>query len=190
MDDLFPAQDIEKLGYPHQAIRGEKSYNGVAILSKLPLKNIQTLNWCGKEDCRHISAILPKNVELNNFYIPSGGDIPDPKENDKFAHKLKFLKKPPSGAKPGRTSRPSELSSVISMWRPWKPTSGPTNSFLRWCHTRPSRSIFWTNFKKPGPGPTPSGKLFRRKNAFIPGGATGRGIGPLMTGGGVSIMSG
>ena len=92
MDDLFPAQDIEKLGYPHQAIRGEKSYNGVAILSKLPLKNIQTLNWCGKEDCRHISAILPKNVELNNFYIPSGGDIPDPKENDKFAHKLKFLK--------------------------------------------------------------------------------------------------
>ncbi len=92
IDDLFPADEIEQMGYLHQAIRGEKSYNGVAILSRLPLKNIQKLNWCGKQDCRHISAELPKKIELNNFYIPSGGDIPDPKENDKFAHKLKFLK--------------------------------------------------------------------------------------------------
>lgn len=92
VDELFPAEDIKKLGYTHQAFSGEKSYNGVAILSRLPLKNIQTLKWCGKQDCRHISAELPKKIELNNFYIPAGGDIPDPKENDKFAHKLKFLR--------------------------------------------------------------------------------------------------
>ena len=44
IDDLFPADEIEQMGYLHQAIRGEKSYNGVAILSRLPLKNIQKLN--------------------------------------------------------------------------------------------------------------------------------------------------
>ena len=30
-------------------------------------------------------------MELHNFYVPAGGDIPDPKANEKFAHKLHFL---------------------------------------------------------------------------------------------------
>ena len=35
--------------------------------------------------------LLPGGVELHNFYVPAGGDIPDPKKNDKFAHKLRFI---------------------------------------------------------------------------------------------------
>ena len=34
---------------------------------------------------------LPGGVELHNIYVPAGGDIPDPAENPKFAHKLQFL---------------------------------------------------------------------------------------------------
>ncbi len=92
MDELFPTDAIAGFGYPHQAINGMKAYNGVAILSKLPLKSIESRNWCGKTDARHVSAVLPGNVELHNFYIPAGGDIPDPAQNDKFDHKLKFLR--------------------------------------------------------------------------------------------------
>ena len=89
-DPLFPAEALTELGFIHQAVRGMKSYNGVAILSRLPLRNIDNRNWCGKEDCRHVQAEID-GITVHNFYVPAGGDIPDPELNDKFAHKLRFL---------------------------------------------------------------------------------------------------
>ena len=86
----FPSQAIAEMGYAHQAYRGEKSYNGVAILSKLPLTDISHEYWAGKEDCRHISAVVG-GVRVHNFYIPAGGDIADRDENPKFGHKLDFV---------------------------------------------------------------------------------------------------
>ncbi len=90
-DSLFPRRDIEALGYPHIVHRGMKGYNGVAILSRLPLSRAGAETWCGREDCRHVAAQLPDGSELHNFYVPAGGDVPDPEANDKFAHKLRFL---------------------------------------------------------------------------------------------------
>ena len=89
-DIHFPEEAIAALGYPHQAYRGEKSYNGVAILSKIPLADISHRQWAGKEDCRHISAVA-NGVRIHNFYIPAGGDIADRDENPKFGHKLDFV---------------------------------------------------------------------------------------------------
>lgn len=91
VDDLFPAERLTELGYIHQTVNGMKSYNGVAILSRLPLVNAGNKDWCGRQDCRHVFAELPGGLELHNFYFPSGGDVPDPATNDKFAHKLQFL---------------------------------------------------------------------------------------------------
>ena len=90
-DDVFPAADIAALGYPHQAISGMKSYNGVAILSRHPLTKIGRQSWCDKDDCRHVFATLPGGIEVHSLYVPAGGDIPDPDANPKFAHKLRFL---------------------------------------------------------------------------------------------------
>ena len=89
-DEQFPVQAIAEAGWPNIAIRGEKSYNGVAILSRLPLTDISHLNWTGRTDCRHISAVV-KGLTLHNFYIPAGGDVPDVDKNPKFSHKLKFI---------------------------------------------------------------------------------------------------
>ncbi|MEM8915732.1 MAG: exodeoxyribonuclease III [Pseudomonadota bacterium] len=91
IDDLFPLKPIQEAGYDHTAIAGMKSYNGVAILSRLPLDPIPGQSWCGKDDCRHIAARLGDGTEIHNFYIPAGGDVPDRKVNDKFAHKLDFV---------------------------------------------------------------------------------------------------
>ena len=88
---VFPAQPLHKAGYVHQAIRGMKGYNGVAILSRLPFAKTEGLCWCGKDDARHIAVTFNNSVELHNFYIPAGGDIPDVTINEKFAHKLQFL---------------------------------------------------------------------------------------------------
>lgn len=88
-DAFFPAQAIKAAGYPYLAFRGEKSYNGVAILSKIPFSRVYHEKLAGEEDCRHIAAVLDSGAHIHNFYIPAGGDIPDPQENPKFAHKLR-----------------------------------------------------------------------------------------------------
>jgi len=90
-DTLFPINDVHELGFKHALFRGMKSYNGVAILSRVPLVEMEKHLWCGKDDCRHLAAKLPDGTEIHNFYVPAGGDIPDPAKNDKFAHKLAFI---------------------------------------------------------------------------------------------------
>ncbi len=90
-DPLFPRRPFEDAGYGHIALAGMKGYNGVAILSRLPIHASTVHHWCEREDCRHVMAELPGGIELHNLYIPAGGDLPDPVANPKFAHKLQFL---------------------------------------------------------------------------------------------------
>ena len=90
-DEFFPADELRAAGYVHQAIWGQKSYNGLAILSRLPLTEIQTYPRCAKDDCRHLSARLSDGTEIHNVYIPAGGYEADPETNPKFQHKLDFV---------------------------------------------------------------------------------------------------
>ena len=50
------------------------------------------LSFCGKDDTRHVAVTLESGLEIHSFYVPAGGDIPDVKANEKFAHKLDFLR--------------------------------------------------------------------------------------------------
>jgi exodeoxyribonuclease-3 len=94
-DALFPADAVRALGFPHIAHRGMKSYNGVAILSRRPITVLEGFpDWCGKGDCRHLAVRLETEggpLDLHDFYVPAGGDVPDPATNPKFAHKLAFI---------------------------------------------------------------------------------------------------
>ncbi len=89
-DEFFPAEAFAPEGYIYQHFNGMKSYNGVAILSKVPFLSKDIHHRVGREDCRHIAASFD-GFELHNIYIPAGGDIPDVEANDKFAHKLDFV---------------------------------------------------------------------------------------------------
>jgi exodeoxyribonuclease-3 len=91
VDAAFPRAPLAALGYRHVLLHGMKSYNGVAILSRRPLKQKTIRSWCERSDCRHAIAVLPGNIELHNVYVPAGGDVPDPAVNEKFAYKLQFL---------------------------------------------------------------------------------------------------
>jgi exodeoxyribonuclease III len=90
-DASFPHKAVGKLGFEHVAINGQKGYHGVAVLSRVPLKDVEAKGFCEKGDARHLRVTLPGDIELHNFYVPAGGDEPDPKVNPKFAHKLQFL---------------------------------------------------------------------------------------------------
>ncbi|WP_114966600.1 exodeoxyribonuclease III [Alkalilacustris brevis] len=89
--EKIPAEMFARLGYGHMVARGQKGYNGVAILSRLPLEDAGNIDWCGRGDARHVAARLENGVTIHNFYIPAGGDVPDREVNEKFGHKLDFL---------------------------------------------------------------------------------------------------
>ncbi|MGP9820964.1 exodeoxyribonuclease III [Salinarimonas sp. NSM] len=96
-DDKFPSSDLRKAGYEHIEFVGQKGYHGVAVLSRLPLETRRVMSFCGKADARHMAVRLAPGagaaagITIHNFYVPAGGDVPDPALNEKFAHKLQFL---------------------------------------------------------------------------------------------------
>jgi exodeoxyribonuclease III len=90
----LPSWRVPRRGYPHIAISGQKGYHGVAIVSRVPFAHFSVRDFCLRGDARHLRVVLdgPANgVQLHNFYVPAGGDEPDPKINPKFAHKLAFV---------------------------------------------------------------------------------------------------
>ena len=96
-DDAFPLKRFKRLGYENVALNGQKGYHGVTVISRLPFERTSVQNFCGKTDCRHVSAVFSERaglrdpITVHNFYVPAGGDLPDPQANPKFAHKLGFL---------------------------------------------------------------------------------------------------
>ncbi|QYZ69400.1 exodeoxyribonuclease III [Neotabrizicola shimadae] len=89
--DMIPTEGFHALGYTHMVARGQKGYNGVAILSKLPLEDTGETDFAGLGHARHVSARLPNGVTIHNCYVPAGGDIPDRDQNVKFGQKLDYL---------------------------------------------------------------------------------------------------
>jgi len=93
-DANFPHSAFKAAGYRHIAVSGQKGYHGVAIVSRIAFAAASVRDFCAKGDARHLSVILDgalNGVEVHNFYVPAGGDEPDPNFNSKFAHKLAFV---------------------------------------------------------------------------------------------------
>jgi exodeoxyribonuclease-3 len=85
VEEGFPFLEFESLGY-HVAVQGQKSYNGVAILSKYPLENIRK-GLPGREDdgqARYIEAEI-KGLTIGGIYAPNGNPVPSEKYDNKLA---------------------------------------------------------------------------------------------------------
>lgn len=86
VEEQFPKEIFEDLGY-NTAIFGQKTYNGVAILSKYPIEDVQK-NMPNFKDtqARYIEAVIHKKRVIS-LYVPNGFKVGD----EKFFYKLKFL---------------------------------------------------------------------------------------------------
>lgn len=94
MNDQFPAKTFRKLGYEFQAVHGQKGYHGVATLSRRPILDSYSTDYVSMGDTRHLATTINiggTTTCIHNFYVPAGGDEPDPDTNPKFDHKLKFV---------------------------------------------------------------------------------------------------
>lgn len=89
--DKIPTEAFEALGYKHRVARGQKGYNGVAILSKLPMEEAGAEDFASLGHARHIAGRLENGVTIHNFYVPAGGDEPNRDVNEKFGQKLDYL---------------------------------------------------------------------------------------------------
>lgn len=88
VDDAFPRERFEEMGYQVET-HGQKSFNGVAILSRLPLEDIRRglPSDEGDEQARWIEATVmaERPVRLCGLYLPNGNPAPGPKFDYKLA---------------------------------------------------------------------------------------------------------
>lgn len=89
--DKIPTEGFKSLGYDHMIANGQKGYNGVAIISKLPLEDAGQHDFASLGHARHCSVRLPNGVTIENHYVPAGGDEPNREKNEKFGQKLDYL---------------------------------------------------------------------------------------------------
>ncbi|TCS15447.1 exodeoxyribonuclease III [Caulobacter sp. BK020] len=95
LDEKFPTEAFERLGY-NVAVHGQKTYNGVAMLSKFPLEDVRRgLPFLQDdevdEQARYIEAVIaaPTPLRMVGIYLPNGNPI----GTEKFAYKLAWMKR-------------------------------------------------------------------------------------------------
>jgi exodeoxyribonuclease-3 len=92
-DPDFPSGLFYRLGYDHHVVCGQRMHHGVAILSKLPVREEERHDWQANGEARHVGVRLECGIRLENVYVPAGGDVPDREANPKFGQKLDFLER-------------------------------------------------------------------------------------------------
>ncbi len=89
--DKMPLQLFHDLGWRWSVARGQRGYNGVAILSRVPITDAGDRDHAGLGHARHVAARTESGVTIHNVYVPAGGDVPDRDVNEKFGQKLDYL---------------------------------------------------------------------------------------------------
>jgi len=85
-DADFPATEIESLGY-HVAFSGQRTYNGVAVLSRQPLEVLATGIPGFEDEQRRVLAVKTQGLTIVDLYVPNGQEP----GSDKYAYKLRWL---------------------------------------------------------------------------------------------------
>ena len=95
MDDSFPVEHFENLGFSVE-VYGQKSYNGVAIISKVKAENVKKGFYGFTKSDQNIDLYLDQKrlisadingIKIINVYVPNGSSL----ESDKFKYKINWL---------------------------------------------------------------------------------------------------
>ena len=85
-DDKFPVAEIEQAGY-HVVYNGQKTYNGVAILSRHPIHDVVKNNPLFPDEQQRIISATIEGMRIICAYVPNGQAV----DSDKYAYKLQWL---------------------------------------------------------------------------------------------------
>lgn len=87
IDEEFPAAEIQAAGY-HVSFSGQKTYNGMAILSLKPLTEIVTQFTELNDPQRRVLGVTIDDVRILNLYVPNGESV----NSEKYQYKLNWLR--------------------------------------------------------------------------------------------------
>lgn len=87
IDEDFPATIFQEMGY-HAVCSGQKAYNGVCILSRLPAENIVKDIPELEDPQRRVLGVTINDVRILNLYVPNGESV----NSEKYLYKLNWLK--------------------------------------------------------------------------------------------------
>jgi exodeoxyribonuclease III len=95
VDELFPHEAIESIGY-HAAVFGQKSYNGVALIRRSPLEQVDLgfgailpAEMVGDlDDQKRVISTVIDGIRIVNLYVPNGSAV----DSEKYVYKLRWLK--------------------------------------------------------------------------------------------------
>jgi exodeoxyribonuclease-3 len=97
IDCDFPEGAFRRLGYNHLILCGQRMHHGVAILSRVPMREDGESrwrhDWQDNGEARHVGVQLDCGIRIENVYVPAGGDVPDREQNPKFGQKLDFIER-------------------------------------------------------------------------------------------------
>jgi exodeoxyribonuclease-3 len=85
-DELFPQQAFSELGY-HAVYSGQKTYNGVALVSKQPLHHVGSEHPYFQDEQKRWIAATQDDLRIINLYVPNGQSL----ESEKYQYKLSWL---------------------------------------------------------------------------------------------------
>lgn len=88
IDENFPAQTFLEKGF-HLVFSGQKTYNGVAVISRYPITDVLTDIPDLDDPQRRILAVTVAGIRLIDLYVPNGADL----TSDKYQYKLNWLQK-------------------------------------------------------------------------------------------------
>ncbi len=86
VDELFPVAELEGLGY-HIAYSGQKTYNGVALISRYPISDVLTDIATLDDPQRRIMVATIAGIRIVNLYVPNGAMV----DSEKYHYKLNWL---------------------------------------------------------------------------------------------------
>ena len=138
LDSIFPADLFDRHGYVHRQLNGQRMHHGVAILSRVPLKDPGKHDWQDNGEARHVGVRLECGIRLENVYVPAGGDIPDRDAQPQVRPEARLHRAHDPLVRRTCASRPS--SSATSTSRRWNATSGATRRCSTSSAIRRSRS--------------------------------------------------
>ena len=163
--DEVPRQRVPALEFPQARLSAMSRSTARRAITASPsprscrLTEVDRRGFCDKGDARHLAATVTPDgapARLHNFYVPAGGDEPDPLINPKFAHKLAFLDEMAAWfGRRARSAMAMPFSSAISTSPRWRPTSGATRRCSASSATPRSRSRSSASSAPPGRGSTP-----------------------------------
>ena len=154
----------------------------MATIARRPIEIVERRRFCDIDDSRHLSVTrcrpAARRILIHNFYVPAGGDEPDPDINPKFRHKLDFVAE--MSAVRADIERRDRLASwsAISTSRRSSTMSGRTSSCSTWSAIRRSRRTSFEAMRHGRRlGRPDAAQSCRPTRSSTPGGATARATG-------------